>query len=87
MTLTTDELVKAFIDALKEGQMDDVDLKDAFAKFDPRKIINDFDREVWSIALNYDTRDVRFIEVDGTFGTIMEVRPVIRHDIHVEYLH
>lgn len=83
--MTTDELVKAFIDALTEGQLDSEELKQAFAQYDPRKIIDDYDREVWSIALNYDTRDVRYIEVDGTFGTIKEVRPVIQHEVSVTY--
>lgn len=83
--MTTDELVKAFIDALTEGQLDSEELKQRFAKYDPRKVVNDFDVEVWSIALNYDTRDVRYIEVDGSFGTIREVRPVIQHEVSVTY--
>lgn len=83
--MTTDELVKEFIDALKEDQLDSNELVEAFKKYDPRKVVDDFDREVWSIALNYDTVDVRFIEVDGTFGTLREVRPVIKHEVFVEY--
>jgi len=84
--MTTDQLVKEFIEALHEGQLDSNELVQAFAKYSPKKVIDDFDREVWSIALNYDTRDVRFIEVDGAFGTIEEVRPVIKHEVYTQYL-
>jgi hypothetical protein len=85
MTLTTDELVQKFINMLKESTYDDEGVKHYFEKYNPRLIIDDFDRKVWSIALNDDTRDVRYIEVDGAFGSIEEVRPVTVVDVHTEY--
>lgn len=84
--MTTDELVAQFIAALKDTDLDDAEIEQAFERFDPRKVLNDIDRDVWSIALNYDTRDVRFVEVDGGAGRIGEVRPETQVKVRTAYV-
>lgn len=84
--MTTEELVEMFIEALKDGQLDRRQLESAFMLFGPRVIVDEEDREVWSIALNFETRDVRYIEVNGGQGTIREVKPEIRKEVTVQYV-
>jgi len=84
--MTTDELVAGFIEALKDGDLSTEEVGQAFSRYGAKRIVNDFDVEVWSIALNYDTRDVRFVQVDGGMGWIGEVRPEVKTDVRVEYV-
>lgn len=84
--MTTDQLVAQFIEALKDATIEEAEIYKAFERFGPRKVVNEIDRDVWSIALNYDTRDVRFIEVDGGMGWIGEVRPEVKRQVWVEYV-
>lgn len=70
--MTTNELVAQFIKALKDG-VEDVEV--TFSRYGAKRIINTEDREVWSVALNWDTLDVRYVEVDGGQGTVREVFP------------
>lgn len=84
--MTTDQLVAQFIEALKDGVLEEAEIYRAFERFGPRKVLNEIDRDVWSIALNYDTRDVRFIEVDGGSGVIGEVRPETQVKVRTAYV-
>jgi hypothetical protein len=76
-------LVKEFIKALEnaEGSFDDVMLQ--FEKFHPKVVSEHEDVTVWSIALNDETRDVRFVTADGGSGYIGEVVPVRK--VSVDY--
>lgn len=84
--MNTNMLVSAFIEALKAGDFSDAEVEKMFERFGARKILDGFDVQVWSIALNWETKDVRFIEVDGAMGTILEVSPTIKVDVRTEYV-
>lgn len=84
--MTTEELVEQFIEALKDGVLEEAEIVRVFERFGPRKVLNEIDRDVWSIALNYDTRDVRFVEVDGGAGRIGEVRPETQVKVRTAYV-
>jgi hypothetical protein len=75
--LTTNELVKQFVKALTEaeGDFSDVDLQ--FSAYHPKIVSQSQDVTVWSIALNDETRDVRFVTVNGSSGYVGEVVPEV----------
>jgi hypothetical protein len=81
--VTTDALVKAFIDAMSDHTISVAEAVDAFEKYSPHIVHSTEDVTVWSLALNYDTRDVRFVKMDAGQGTVSEVRP--RTVMHTEY--
>ncbi len=79
--MTTDTLVKDFIKAIEnaEGSFEDVERQ--FEKFHPKVVRNTEDVTVWSIALNDETYDVRFVEVDGGMGTVREVKAQVKVEV------
>lgn len=80
--VTTDALVKDFVQALRDD-IPLVEFLEIFAAYHPKIVQYDEDVTVWSLALNDDTRDVRFVKVDGGVGFIGEVFPVTK--MHTEY--
>ena len=79
--MTTDQLVKEIIDAFQAGDASHYDLR----PYD--KFMNEIDYDepsisgryvaLYSVALNDETRDIRYIEVHGggTMTRAFEVRP------------
>lgn len=80
--VTTNALVKWFVQALRDD-IPLVELLTTFEPYHPKVVQYDEDVTVWSLALNDDTRDVRFVKVDGGSGFIGEVFPVTK--MHTEY--
>lgn len=80
--MTIEEVIQAIVKALEldleEGQLDaDLTLQQ-FHPFHPREVAHGEDVIVWSVALNDETTDVRYVMLDGGSGYIGEVVPRVK---------